>query len=228
MKGVVVWRSEPARTLGRNHMSPLTAAGPNLTLRYPAADDAAALFALASDPAVTRYFSWRYGAVEDAERWIAAREGARQAGEWLEFVVEHREHGVAGITGLTEPSRRDARAVTGSWLGTAFWGTGANAEAKALLARIAFDACGMHRLGSYASTGNVRSRRALERLGFAREGTLRHYHRHGDVTHDVDVFSLLREEFLAGPLAQVPVTLDGEPPAAFLSLGPRCQLRSGQ
>jgi ribosomal-protein-alanine N-acetyltransferase len=133
-----------------------------------------------------------------------------------EFVIEHREAGVAGITGLTEPSRRDRRAVTGSWLGSRFWGTGVNDEAKALLARIAFDACGVERLGSYANTGNTRSRRALEKLGFVHEGTLRRYHRHGARVHDVDVFSLLREEFLAGPLAQVPVTLEGSPPAAFL------------
>ena len=187
-------------------------------MRYPEPRDAAALFALASDPAVTRFFSWRYETEDDAARWIAAREAARDAGEWLEFVVEHREHGVAGVTGLTEPSRRDGRAVTGSWLGPAFWGTGVNDEAKALLARIAFDACGMIRLGSYASTGNARSRRALEKLGFVREGTLRHYHRHGDAVRDVDVFSLLRDEFLASPLAAVPVTVEGEPPAAFVSL----------
>jgi [ribosomal protein S5]-alanine N-acetyltransferase len=193
----------------------MLARGPTLTLRYPAPTDAAALYALASDPDVTRFFSWRYAAEEDAARWIAGREHARATGEWLEFVVEHAEHGIAGITGLTEPSRRDRRAVTGSWFGSRFWGTGVNDEAKALLARVAFDACGLERLGSYASTGNARSRRALEKLGFVHEGTLRRYHRHGDRSHDVDVFSLLREEFLAGPLAGVPVTLEGAPPEPF-------------
>ena len=196
-------------------MLPLIATGPNITLRYPRPDDAPRLFELASDPAVTQWFSWRYGAVDDAARWIAGREEAREAGEWLEFVVEHREHGVAGVTGLTEPGRRDARAVTGSWLGAAFWGTGVNTEAKALLARIAFDACGLHRLGSYAGTGNTRSRRALEKLGFVHEGTLRRYHRHGGTAHDVDVFSLLRDEFLAGPLARVEASVEGDPPPAF-------------
>jgi ribosomal-protein-alanine N-acetyltransferase len=199
-------------------MAALTATGPSITLRYPAPGDAAALFALASDPAVTRHFSWRYHAEADAARWIASRPAAREAGEWLEFVVAHAEHGVVGVTGLTEPSRRDRRAVTGTWLGSAFWGTGANTEAKALLARIAFDACRVERLGSYAGTGNPRSRRALERLGFVREGTLRHYHRHRGAARDVDVFSLLRSEWAAGPLAAVPATVSGEPPEAFLSL----------
>jgi ribosomal-protein-alanine N-acetyltransferase len=197
---------------------PLSAVGPNITLRYPEPRDAAALFALASDPGVTRHFSWRYGDEAEAARWIETRVGAREGGDWLEFVIEHREHGVAGVTGLTEPSRRDRRAVTGSWLGQRFWGTGINTEAKALLARIAFDACALERLGSYAGTGNPRSRAALTKLGFVHEGTLRHYHRHRGEARDVDVFSLLRAEFLAGPLAQVPADVSGEPPAAFLSL----------
>lgn len=196
-------------------MDPLTARGPTLTLRYPEPRDAATLYALAGDPGVTQFFSWRYGAPADAEAWIAGRAAAREAGVWLEWVVEPRDGGVAGVTGLTEPSRRDARAVTGTWLGRAFWGTGVNTEAKALLARLAFDGCGLHRLGAYASTENPRSQRALEKVGFTREGTLRAFHRFGGRAHDVHVYALLREAFAAGPLAEVPVEVRGRPPRAF-------------
>jgi [ribosomal protein S5]-alanine N-acetyltransferase len=124
------------------------------------------------------------------------------------------------VTGLTEPSLRDRRAVTGTWLGRPFWGTGVNAEAKALLARLAFDGCGMERLGAYASTRNPRSQRALVKVGFRHEGTLRAFHRHGDAVHDVHVYGLLAAEFARGPLAQVPATLEGAPPAAFSAAGP--------
>lgn len=196
-------------------MVPLIARGPSLTLRYPEPRDAEALFRAASDPDVTRWFSWQYETPDDAARWIAGREETRESGAWLEFVVEHRERGVTGVTALTEPNRRDRRAVTGSWFGKEHWGTGINAESKALLARIAFDACGCERLGSYANIHNGRSRRALEKVGFVHEGTLRRYHRHGEQYLDVDVFSLLRDEFLAGPMAQVPATVEGEAPQAF-------------
>ena len=193
----------------------LAAHGPTLSLRYPESGDATALFALASDPEVMRPFSWRWASADDAARWIAGRPAARERGIWLELAVVHREHGPVGITGLTEPSARDRRAVTGSWLGRPYWGTGINAEAKALLARIAFDACGLERLGAYAGVRNPRSRRALEKLGFRHEGTLRAFHRHGDVVHDVDVLSLLRAEWQAGPLAAVPCTLEGAPSRAW-------------
>jgi ribosomal-protein-alanine N-acetyltransferase len=196
-------------------MVPLTARGPTLTLRYPEPGDAEALFELASDPEVTAFFSWRYEVPGDAARWIASRPAAREAGEWLEFVVEHPDDGVVGVTALTEPSRRDRRAVTGSWLGRSWWGTGVNAEAKALLARVAFGPCGFERLGSYVSVDNPRSRRALEKLGFSYEGTLRAFHRFGGAAHDLDVLSLLRPEFEDGLLAAVPGAVTGEPPEAF-------------
>jgi [ribosomal protein S5]-alanine N-acetyltransferase len=198
---------------------PLIARGPALTLRYPEPRDAPALYELASDPEVTRFFSWRYDGVEDAEAWIAGRERARATGEWLEFVVEHRDDGVTGVTGLSEPSLRDRRAVTGSWLGRRFWGRGVNDEAKALLARVAFDACGMERLGAYASTENPRSRRALEKLGWVHEGTLREFHRFGGRAHDVDVLALLRAQWERSPLAAVPVEVEGEAPSAFSARG---------
>ena len=201
-------------------MLALTATGPTLVLREPAAHDAPALFALAADPEVTRFLSWRYRSEADAAAWIAGRPAAREAGEWLEWVIEHRVRGIAGVTGLTEPSRRDRRAVTGTWLGRSFWGTGVNGEAKALLGRLAFDGCGLERLGAYAGTENPRSQRALEKAGFVREGTLRAFHRHGDRARDVHVYGLLRAEFEAGPLGAVVAELAGTPPAAFSAGAP--------
>ncbi len=194
----------------------MRATGPTLTLRFAVPADAPALFAHARDPEVTRFFSWGpYERVEEAEAYIARLPAERAAGKHLDFVVEHREHGPVGVIGLGEWSLRDRRAVVGTWLGRAHWGTGVNLEAKALLARIGFETLGLERIAAYAAPGNPRSRRALEKLGFVPEGTLRRFHRHGDRVHDVDVLSLLREDFEAGPLAGVPAEVEGEPPAAF-------------
>lgn len=193
----------------------MIAVGPTLTLRHPEPRDAAALFRHASDPMISRWFSWRYESEEDPKRWIASRPAAREAGEWLEWVVEHPEHGVVGMTGLSEPNLRDRRTVMGSWLGQAVWGTGVNVESKALLTRMAFEHCGFARVGAYASIENPRSQRALEKLGWQREGTLRAFHRHGDLVRDVHLYSLLRDEWAAGPLAQMDARVEGAPPAAF-------------
>jgi len=190
--------------------------GPSLTLRYPAAEDAARLFSLASDPLVTRWFSWGpYAEVEQAAGWIAAQPAKREAGEIMDFVVDSPD-GVLGVTGLTEVARRDRRVTVGSWMGRDSWGSGANSEAKALIAALAFRRLGVERLTAWANTRNGRSQRALERVGFRREGVLRAWHRHGDEMHDVVVFALVRDVWERSPLADVPVTIDGTPPPAFL------------
>jgi len=191
--------------------------GPEITLRLPVPEDAPALFALARDPEVTRWFSWGpYGSVDEPLRWIAEQEARRESGEQLDFVVHHREHGPIGITGLAELSRRDRRAMVGTWLGRAHWGTGANAESKALLAHLAFGVCALERLGAYSNPENARSARALEKIGFLGEGTLRGWHRHGDRQLDVQVFGLLRTDWPATPLHDVRVAAIGAPPAAWL------------
>jgi ribosomal-protein-alanine N-acetyltransferase len=191
--------------------------GPTLTLRYATAEDAPSLLELASDAAVTRWFSWGpYESLDQPEAYIAGLEGKRERGELLDFLVVHPEAGPIGVTGLSELAARDRRATVGSWFGREWWGSGANRESKALITAVAFRQLGLDRVTAWANTRNGRSQVALERVGFRREGVLRGWHRHGDARHDVVVFGMLREQWEASPLAEVPVQVTGAPPAAFL------------
>jgi ribosomal-protein-alanine N-acetyltransferase len=190
--------------------------GRRITLRYPAPEDAPALLELGSDPDVTRFFSWGpYRELSEPLEYIAGLARERARGQRLDLLIDDCEHGPAGIIGLSELVARDRRAVVGTWLGRPFWGTGANREAKALIARLAFDVIGLERLGAYADLENPRSQAALDTIGFRVEGRLRRFHRHGDRVHDVLLYSWLRDEWLVSPLASEPVQILGRPPRAF-------------
>lgn len=194
--------------------------GPSLTLRYATAADAPAMFELGSDPEVTRFFSWGpYTSVDQPAAYIAGLDGERERGERLDFLIVREGVGPIGVTGLIEMSQRDRRAVVGTWLARHEWGTGANAESKALIAQLGFRALGLERLGAYADVANGRSQTALQKVGFTREGVLRHWHRHGESVHDVVLFSLLEQEWLDSPLAQVPAAVHGTPPGHFVTTG---------
>ncbi|MDQ3722353.1 MAG: GNAT family N-acetyltransferase [Actinomycetota bacterium] len=198
-------------------MDDLALTGPTLRVRIPRDADAAALFAQASDPEVTRWFSWGpYCSEAEARSYLARLAPQRARGDHLDLVVEHLEVGPIGITGLGELAVRDRRAVIGTWLGRAWWGTGANQEAKAVMCHLAFALLGLDRVGAYSNVEHTRSQRALERIGFRREGVLRGYHRHGARALDVVIFGLLRADWEAGPLTAVPVTVTGEVPPAFV------------
>jgi [ribosomal protein S5]-alanine N-acetyltransferase len=63
----------------------------------------------------------------------------------------------------------------------------------------------------------VRSTKALLGVGFTLEGVLRHWHRHGERWLDVNVFGMLRADWEDGPLRDVPVEVEGDPPPAFVA-----------
>jgi [ribosomal protein S5]-alanine N-acetyltransferase len=191
--------------------------GTSILLRYATAADAEGLLELGSDPEVTRFFSWGpYSTVSEPEAYVAGLEAERERGERLDFLIVERSSGrPVGVTGLTEFSRRDRRAVVGTWLGRPYWGTGVNRASKALIAFLAFGVLGLERLGAYADLDNPRSQAALARIGFQPEGTLRRWHRHGEAVHDVIVLSWLREEWERTPLAGEEVEVRGDPPEAW-------------
>ena len=188
--------------------------GPRLTLRYARPDDAPALYELGRDPDVSRYFSWGpYTDPQEAEDFIERMREQREAGERLEFVIAGEQDRPIGITGLSEFSQRDRRAVVGTWLGREHWGTGANEESKALVLALAFRTLRLQRVSAYAHPENDRSLRALERLGFTQEGTLVAWHLHNGERRDVRILRLLLEDWEVSRLATLPIQVEGDPPA---------------
>jgi ribosomal-protein-alanine N-acetyltransferase len=191
--------------------------GPGLSLGLLRTEHAAALYELARNPEVSRFFSWdAYGSVEDATAFIDSLARQRESGERLELGIFRDGGELVGITGFSEFSRRDRRAVLGTWLGRSHWGSGANRDSKALILALGFRSLGLLRVTALASPQNVRSVAALQRLGFVHEGVLRGWHVHGGVPRDVAVMRMMRDEWERTPLAEVEVVVEGETPRQFV------------
>src|SRR5690348_8673155 len=189
-------RAEPARGMD------LEVRGPDLLLRYARPGDAPRLFELASQPEVTQYFSWGpYTSVRQAADYVDNLARKRAEGERLELVIDHREAGVIGVTGLSEFSLRDRRAVVGTWHGRTWWGTGANRQSKTLVLALACSGLRLGRVTAWCGSDNGRSRAALEKPGFGCAGWLRQWHSNGGEPKDGIAFSMLRREWEGGPLA---------------------------
>jgi ribosomal-protein-alanine N-acetyltransferase len=192
--------------------------GPELSLRYARPADAPRLFELASNVEVTRYFSWGpYTSERQAADYITNLSRKRAEGERLELLIDHHEAGVIGVTGLSEFSLRDRRAVVGTWHGHEWWGTGANRQSKILVLALAFAGLGLARVTAWCGTDNGRSQTALERLGFVHEGVLRQWHVHGGEPKDVISYSMLRGEWEQSELSREPFEIIGRIPRQFLA-----------
>jgi [ribosomal protein S5]-alanine N-acetyltransferase len=191
--------------------------GPRLSLEVLRQEHATALYELARNPEVSRFFSWTpYAAVDEALGFIDSLTRQREAGERLELGIFDDDGALLGITGFSEFSRRDRRAVLGTWLGREYWGSGVNRDSKALILALGFRSLGLLRVTALASPQNVRSVAALQRLGFVHEGVLRGWHVHAGVPRDVAVMRMMRDEWERTPLAEVPVSVEGDPPEQFV------------
>ncbi len=170
-----------------------------LALRALGPADVPALFAIFGDPVVCRY--WSRPALPDLaaaaalEAEIAQGFRDRSLLQW--GVAERGSGAVVGTCTLAALSAAHRRAEVGFALGRMAWGRGYIAEALPALVDFAFGTLGLHRLEADADPRNAPSIRALERVGFAREGYLRErYHLDGEV-QDAMLFGLLRREWAA-------------------------------
>ena len=179
---------------------------PRLLLRPLREDDAAALFAVFSDPAVMRYWStapWTDRA--QADHRIASDADAHARGEHLALGIERRDDGrLIGRCTLFDlwPSCR--RAQVGYGLHASAWGQGLAAEAVGALLCHGFEAMDLNRVEADIDPRNSASARLLQRLGFTREGLLRERWIVDGEVSDSEIHGLLRREFMAGPAQTAP------------------------
>ena len=166
-----------------------------LVLREVADVDVEAVFAMESDPVAMRYWSRppmreleeARASVERAKGFFAARIGLRWsivADDWM-----------IGHVSLFQFHEQSGRAEIGYGLARPHWGQGFMHEALTAVIDYAFGPLGMRRLEADTDPRNLASIRALERLGFTREGMLRERWQVGEEISDTLLLGLLAREW---------------------------------
>lgn len=174
-----------------------------IRLRPWAVGDVEALLNGARDPLVRRFRGSMPDAPDHAwaREWLAAAARDREDGARLELAVcePADPRNPVGSVSLWGIHHRNADAMLSWWLAAAGRGRGLGTAAVALLARHAFTALGMERLGASIEESNAASRALAERCGFVLEGRLRSFQRLRDGTRvDCLSYSLLADELRPG------------------------------
>ncbi|MGH7742266.1 MAG: GNAT family N-acetyltransferase [Candidatus Eiseniibacteriota bacterium] len=168
-----------------------------LTLREVADRDVEAVFELESDPVAMRYWSHppmreiseARAAVERAQRYFGERVGLR----WS--LCRRADDAAIGHVSLFDFNEQNRRAEIGYGLARRHWGQGYMNEALGAVIDLAFGTLGLRRLEADTHPRNLASIKALERLGFIREGTMRERWQVGDEISDTAFFGLLASEW---------------------------------
>lgn len=112
---------------------------------------------------------------EEMRAWIDAAIKETQNGTRIWFIIIRKSDNRAiGATSYMDIHRQDrGLEIGGTWITTSAWRTPINTECKYLLLRHAFETLGCIRAQLKTDARNVRSQKAIERLGAVKEGVLR-------------------------------------------------------
>jgi RimJ/RimL family protein N-acetyltransferase len=151
------------------------------------------------EPEIWRFM--RYGEVKTVGQissWVLELLNLQTQGTDLPFAVIHlpSENAIGCTRYLNIDTHNRSLEIGGTWYGLDYQGTMVNTECKYLLLQHAFEKLACIRVWFKADTRNLRSIRALERIGAIKEGVLRNHMILPDgYVRDSAVFSLLPDEW---------------------------------
>ncbi|WP_449603209.1 GNAT family N-acetyltransferase [Paenibacillus sp. Marseille-Q9583] len=144
-------------------------------------------------------FTWRKITSDEQVQDLITTAFANQNNEsQIPFVIIEKATGqIVGTTRIMHPDLVHRNAEIGcTWISPEYWRTSVNTEAKSLLLHYCFEELKLIRVEFTVVKTNLRSQRAVERLGAVKEGILRQHRIRSDGSiHDNVVFSILDNEW---------------------------------
>ncbi|KOS62062.1 GNAT family N-acetyltransferase [Lysinibacillus agricola] len=149
---------------------------PELSLRTIALEDANAVFALtdASRVYLRKWLPWLdfTKEVADSTAYIEGCIKGHEAKSSLSLVIIFRNE-IVGVAGFNAINHSNKIAAIGYWLGEGAQGHGIMTKTVQALLQYAFEELQLNKVEIRAAVGNSKSRAIPERLGFAKEGSIR-------------------------------------------------------
>jgi len=166
-------------------------------VRLLRADDADVLYdvTIRNRESLAPWMSWMDRVIDVSDTYAFLRAAEKEAYEHSAFKAGiWRQGSLIGCIDLHQIDWLNGNARIGYWLDKDYTGHGIMTRAVHLLAEYAFEALDLHRIEIHVATGNDRSRRIPERLGFTMEGVLRQVQRLRGTYYDHTLYALLRDE----------------------------------
>lgn len=158
------------------NISPLTLSGTHARLEPLALKHADDLLVAAQPDEIWEWLAAAPVKTRDAmHTWLqrAEQDNAARTQIWF-AIIRRADNRAVGVTSYMDIRPKDrGLEIGGTWLTPEAWRTAINTEGKYLLLRHAFETLGCIRVQLKTDARNIRSQRAIERLGAVKEGILR-------------------------------------------------------
>jgi ribosomal-protein-alanine N-acetyltransferase len=173
-----------------------------LLLRRIESGDKSRIYEGLSHEHVIRFYGVSYPTLEATQQQMDWFETLEREGNGIWWAVCSEDNSIFyGAGGLNSLSEAHRKAEIGFWLLPEFWGKGLMYEAMPLILEYGFNILNLHRIEGFVETENQNCKKAIEKIGFKLEGTMRDCEiKHGRYI-SLDVYALLRNDYNAGAVS---------------------------
>tara|TARA_B100000768_G_scaffold87863_1_gene82520 strand:+ start:537 stop:1130 length:594 start_codon:yes stop_codon:yes gene_type:complete len=147
---------------------------------------------------IWRYMGMNIETESDFKQYVHETLELKKKGACYPFIiVDKKTNEVAGSTRFGNINQKSEKCEIGwTWYGLQFQGTGLNKATKYELLNFGFETLGFRRIQLSADLENIRSQKAIEKLGAQREGVFRNnYIDSNGVSKDDVYYSIIKEEW---------------------------------
>ena len=152
------------------------------------------------DDDIWRYMGMYIRSEEDVKNYIKSTLASKQANVCYPFlIIDKASNRVAGSTRYGYLNFGSEKCEIGwTWYGKDFQGTGLNKACKFELLKFGFEHIGFRRIQFSTDLENIRSQKAIAKLGAVKEGVFRNNYIDSEGKSKTDVyFSIIKEEWEA-------------------------------
>lgn len=166
-----------------------------LLLRQIVDTDIENVFKGLSDPKINKHYGVSFKTMEDTKEQMNFYSGLIENGTGIWFAVCSPDNKIFyGAGGLNSLNKVHKKAEIGFWLLTEFWGQGMMAESMPLICDYGFEKLGLHRIEGFVESDNINCKRAMSKLDFCKEGTMKDCEIKNEKFISLDIYAKLKNQ----------------------------------
>lgn len=169
-----------------------------LILRQVTNDDAKSLLTYFSDTDVMRYYGLEpFKSIDDALDEISWYKSIFEKGTGIRWGISLKgSDKIIGSCGFFNRAVEHSRTEIGYELSKEYWGKGIAGEALESVVKYGFQNLQLERIEALVEPANLASLKLLDKMGFEKEGLLRHYEFTCGKFDDLYIYSILKSDFV--------------------------------
>ena len=169
----------------------------NYLLREIENGDISNIYLGLSDPEVTKFYDVHFDSLEATKEQMKWYADLKKNGTGMWWGIYNRKEDVfCGATGFNNLDINNQKAEIGFWLLKKYWGLGILKEVMPLLLKVGFNEMLLNRIEGFVVSNNVASKKVLNKSKFKHEGTMRECELKYGERISLDIYSLLRSEWI--------------------------------